>query len=401
MGGRVVLDTNVLVARAVHQLLGTLGAKGAFDVVWSDALLDELLGALTRSKHLDGRGWSAAGASAVAGYVRAGFPDGGVPATAVAAQMSAARLLVHDEGDAHVVALAIAGSAECIVTSNVVDYSIAELADCDIKVITPDKFLLELFVALPDDVMAAVVDQTATQVKYPATPHDLLSILHRSGCPQFAAALCDALSLPPPDPSRPPSAPSDVASDLQAVDTSPDEAESLPAGTPGELIDRLVAAVNAADGDDWVDNAFWVAFALGGGELLSAIPDSGHVYPEGTIGALHRETHELVSREEYFELMKTRLTALVESGLREDVLIRAIRDDLTIRCQEFAQTEAGNTRREEFGKFLVDAAANPEGIARFTEVLAEDEEGQPANDADIAARLKDMAQSEDLARYVL
>ena len=38
-----MLDTTVLVARPVHQFIGTLGTEGAFDVAWSDELVSELI----------------------------------------------------------------------------------------------------------------------------------------------------------------------------------------------------------------------------------------------------------------------------------------------------------------------------------------------------------------------
>src|SRR6266851_6918796 len=120
-----------------------------------------------------------------------------------------------------------------------------------------------------------------------------------------------------------------------------------PEGIAGELVDRLANAVNSPHDRDWLDLSWFLVFAIGGAVLARILPDTGKEPPPGSHGAELRKTHEVVSRDVYFSRIRMRLTQLVESGLREDILIRALRDELTAQCQEFAQTEAGDTRREE------------------------------------------------------
>jgi len=197
-----VLDTTVLVARPVHQFIGTLGTEGAFDVAWSDELVSELIEVLTRPKAQQGFAWDPRAAEAVAGYVRTNFPMGEVASVVMATRLAAAEQLVRDPGDAHVVALALAASADCIVTANKKDFRVPELDRLGIAVVTPDRFLMDLYRDIPEEVVAAVPRQITSSTPYPATSHDILSLLYRAGCRQFAKAMCGALGLPAPNAQR-------------------------------------------------------------------------------------------------------------------------------------------------------------------------------------------------------
>jgi len=190
----------VLVARPIHQLLGTLGAEGAVDVVWSDQLLDELVDVLERPKAQDGRGWKHEAAHGVAGYVRSGFPGGYATHDALTSEMPAALQLVNDPKDAHVVALALSHAAEQIVTRNTKDYKVADLAKRGVVVNTPDNLLQQLYDEIADEVIVAIRGQVTKSGDYPSSAHDILSLLHRAGGPVFAAKVCTDLGLPVPDP---------------------------------------------------------------------------------------------------------------------------------------------------------------------------------------------------------
>jgi len=52
-----------------------------------------------------------------------------------------------------------------------------------------------------------------------------------------------------------------------------------PEGVDGELIERLLSAVNAPEGHDWLDHGFYLVFAVGGEELADIVPDSGPPVP--------------------------------------------------------------------------------------------------------------------------
>ena len=166
-----------------------------------------------------------------------------------------------------------------------------------------------------------------------------------------------------------------------------------PVGHQGELVDRLIAAVNAPDDDDWRELLFYVVATIGGSELAKVLPDDGHEPPPGSYGADLRKTHPLVSRDTYVELVRVRLLRLVTSGLREDFLVRGLRDEITTRCQHLADTEEGDTRREELRGDLRSMSRDPEKIAAFRSAIARrDPAASQLTDDEIAARIRSLQQ---------
>lgn len=137
-------------------------------------------------------------------------------------------------------------------------------------------------------------------------------------------------------------------------------------GESGELVERLVEAVNS---NDWQELSWILVFAVGG-EPTRVDPDTGHNYPAGSVGAERRKTHRVVSRDEYFKLIGARLTEVVRFGLREDVLVRGLRDEITRQMRSFADMEQGHERRAETKANLERRAADPDFIARFREEMA-------------------------------
>jgi len=88
------------------------------------------------------------------------------------------------------------------VTANKKDFRVPELDRLGIAVVTPYRFLFDLYRDIPDEVVAAVPRQITSSTPYPATSHDILSLLYRAGCRQFAKAMCGALGLPAPNAQR-------------------------------------------------------------------------------------------------------------------------------------------------------------------------------------------------------
>lgn len=166
-------------------------------------------------------------------------------------------------------------------------------------------------------------------------------------------------------------------------------------GTHGELVDRLVAAVDSPEDNDWIELGWFMAFMIGGKDLHAVAPDTGHVPAPGTVGARERATHRVASRQEYMQMAHRRLMDLIDSGLREDLLVRAVRDELTHVLQEYARTEDADTRREETRSHIEQTASNPEQIAAFRDSLARvDPEASSMSDDEIAGRLREMAMSD-------
>jgi hypothetical protein len=138
-----------------------------------------------------------------------------------------------------------------------------------------------------------------------------------------------------------------------------------PKGIGGELIDRLIAAMDSPRELEWESVAWYTAYAIGGLELDGIAPEPREEPTPGTVGAKMLEQLKPVSRVEYFRRIKARLAQLVRSGVREDLLVRALRDELTDDFQKLANTEVADSHREEFRADIEQAATSPEGIAKF------------------------------------
>jgi predicted nucleic acid-binding protein len=94
-----------------------------------------------------------------------------------------------DPADRHVLAAAIVGRADVIVTFNLSDFPTAALAPYGIEAQHPDRFLTHLLVRAPDVGLAAMQDLRRGLRNPPVTANDHLALLHRHGLPSFAAAL--------------------------------------------------------------------------------------------------------------------------------------------------------------------------------------------------------------------
>lgn len=97
-----------------------------------------------------------------------------------------ARIELPDPEDRHVVAAAIRGRADCIVTANLRDFPVSVLAELDIEVTHPDDFLINQFDLAPRIVLDVIRDQSDRAVNPMLTPMDLVARLSRAGVPNFA-----------------------------------------------------------------------------------------------------------------------------------------------------------------------------------------------------------------------
>jgi hypothetical protein len=134
-------------------------------------------------------------------------------------------------------------------------------------------------------------------------------------------------------------------------------------GTPGELVERLVVAID--DADQWQEYAWHAVFAVGGKWLLTIEPDNGRIPLAGSVGAQLRRTHQLVSRASYMKALANRLEELVLTGLREDVLVRAVRNELERELAEQADMSGTNDRRASTKETLERRAADSDFLERF------------------------------------
>lgn len=94
-----------------------------------------------------------------------------------------------DPDDRHVVAAAIKGQAESIITFNLKDFPDAELEKYELKAIHPDEFLSDMMELNPSLVIQAAQNQRRSLKKPPLTPSEFLECLLRQRLPGFVSKL--------------------------------------------------------------------------------------------------------------------------------------------------------------------------------------------------------------------
>jgi predicted nucleic acid-binding protein len=104
-------------------------------------------------------------------------------------------LALPDPDDRHVLAAAIRGGAEVIVTYNLKDFPADVLKAYDIEALHPDEFLLTLFEQAPGLVCAAVKRQREGLRNPPKTAEELLTTLENQGLTQAVSRLREFVEL--------------------------------------------------------------------------------------------------------------------------------------------------------------------------------------------------------------
>lgn len=175
---RVLLDTCVLFKTLLCDTMLSIAEEGLYQPLWSEDILEELRRNLLRY------GVAEANVARRIGLMREGFPD-----SAVTEYRSLVPSMTNHVKDRHVVAAAVRGGAELIVTENVRDFPRTATDPYDIDVVDQDEFLLDQLDLEPMSVHRALGRQVSRYRRAPRTVEDLLTALERPGhgCPKFAA----------------------------------------------------------------------------------------------------------------------------------------------------------------------------------------------------------------------
>lgn len=155
----VVLDACVLYPPSLRDLLLTLAALDAFDIRWSEQILDEL----TRNVIDDNPGMDPARfVQHTIARMRAAFPD-----AMTAIERDAIDKADNDPKDRHVAAVALTADAGAIVTTNVKDFRGRVLPNAGVAVLTPGA-LLDRILNEAGDVVVLAVTHLAQRWENPA-----------------------------------------------------------------------------------------------------------------------------------------------------------------------------------------------------------------------------------------
>jgi len=140
---RVLIDANVLAYVSVADLLLRLPKRGLlFWLLWSEEILAETLRTYTKKF-----GWKPDAVVRRIDAMRSAFPE-----ASVSGYEKWVDQCTNDEGDRHVLAAAIEGQAQVIVTFNYRHFKEADLAPWGIRAIHPKDYLLNLYRHAPQKV---------------------------------------------------------------------------------------------------------------------------------------------------------------------------------------------------------------------------------------------------------
>ncbi|MFP7672734.1 RSP_2648 family PIN domain-containing protein [Marivita sp. S0852] len=177
---KVLLDTCVLYPTVMREVLLGVAAEGLFEPLWSQRILDEwsrAAGKLGPQGQLQ--------ADAEIAMVNAHWPEARV--TPKASLLD--RLWLPDANDVHVLAAAIAGHADVLITLNAKDFPRNILTEEGLSRSDPDAFLIGLHAADPDAVARAVAAVHDAANRLSDRLWDVRKLLKKARLPRLGKAL--------------------------------------------------------------------------------------------------------------------------------------------------------------------------------------------------------------------
>jgi predicted nucleic acid-binding protein len=172
-----VLDACVLIPSAIADSLLRLAELELYEPLWSAEILAEV------RRNLPARLSEVAIARRI-NAMRVHFPR-----ALVSGYESVTPAMTNDVKDRHVLAVAVAGRAQLLITANRKDFPESATRPYGIEVCHPDDFLCELLDREPELVVATIRAQAADTGRHgrPQVPvAGVLRTLHAGGAPRFA-----------------------------------------------------------------------------------------------------------------------------------------------------------------------------------------------------------------------
>ena len=177
---KVLLDACVLYPTVMREVLLAVAAQGLYQPLWSARILEEWARA---ARKIGPEGETLARGDIA--LLRANWPK----AEVLPHPGLEARLWLPDEHDIHVLAAAIAGSADILLTVNAQDFPRNILAEEGLERRDPDGFLWQLWSDHPDAVAQAVHNVQKTAETLSGQPQPLRKLLKKAHLPRLGKAL--------------------------------------------------------------------------------------------------------------------------------------------------------------------------------------------------------------------
>ena len=183
-----ILDACVLYPAPIADALMSLHTAGLFAAKWSERIDEEWVRGVLRSRpELDGKLQRRRDA------MRHAVPDWEVSPQSYEVLMAGLKL--PDEDDVHVLAAAIAGHADCIVTINLKDFPADVLHAHGLEAIHPDDFLVYQLDLEPIAVLGAFKAMRERLRNPMMTVDEFIASLQRNGLVNTASRLLEARAL--------------------------------------------------------------------------------------------------------------------------------------------------------------------------------------------------------------
>ena len=177
---KLLLDACVIYPTVMREMLLGVAGQGGFTPLWSARILAEWEHAAAR---LGAEG--EAQAAAEAALMGAMWPRASVSYSSALE----ARLWLPDPADTHVLAAAIAGSADAIVTLNRADFPRNILAEEGLERVDPDSLLRTIWQDRPEMVAAVAQDVLQKARALSERGWELRALLKKARLPRLAKAL--------------------------------------------------------------------------------------------------------------------------------------------------------------------------------------------------------------------
>ncbi|WP_075259352.1 PIN domain-containing protein [Herbaspirillum camelliae] len=185
----VVLDACVLYPTKLRNLLLSLAERGAFHARWTQDIENEWIRSLLRKGK---QGITEEKLRRSARQMNEAIDDSVIDGYEYLIE----RLDLPDQEDRHVLAAAIVGHADAIVTFNLADFPAAKImSEHRIEVIYPDDFLIFQYDLNQVAFLTTVKEMRELMKKPPLTAEQLARAFAVAGLPQIAARMAEAAEL--------------------------------------------------------------------------------------------------------------------------------------------------------------------------------------------------------------
>ena len=176
-----VLDSCVLFPMYLRDTLLRAASAGLYSPYWSQEILNGAIRNLIGQKRM-----TAEKADYLETKIKQAFPE-----AMVIVPDRLIPLMTNHPGDRHVLATAVVAKADLIVTQNIKHFPNSDLEYWQVKAISADRFLCDLYTLEPNRLIQVIQRQANGLKKPPMTVADLLNLLDRE-VPEFVSKVRSA-----------------------------------------------------------------------------------------------------------------------------------------------------------------------------------------------------------------